>query len=230
MIIYIIILILIILIPIFLYIYRENISLPKIRNYNRNIHINLKPLLKKVVDFFNKNKITYWIFSGTLLGHIRHDKKFIPHDDDIDLVVYGENIDEKFKTMEKNNIFKSNGLRIKQDFFGYKIFFNNSNIFIDIFIYVKNGNKIEAISEYTKKIFPNEYFIEDELFPLIKDKFEGIEVNIPKEPKKYLFRYYGSDCLKNIKYDIPHYEYLNSLDRGSIIFFKYLSKLFKNKI
>jgi hypothetical protein len=123
--------------------------------------------------------------------------------------------------MEKNNIFNINDLKIDKTFFGYKIFFNNSKIFIDLFTYVKNGDKIEADNEYTKKVFPNEYFIEDELFPLLKDQFEGIEVNIPKEPTKYLFRYYGSDCLKNIKYVIPHYnEYLNLLDRTSINFFK----------
>ena len=211
-----------------MYIYRENITLPKIMNYNKNIHKKLRPLLKKVVELFNQHKITYCIFGGTLLGHIRHNKKFIPHDDDIDLVVYGKHINEKFKIMEKNNIFKNNGLRIEKAFFGYKIFFNNnSNIFIDLFIYVKNGNKIEAETEYTKKTFPNDIFIENELFPLVEDKFEGIEVNIPKEPKKYLFRSYGSDCLKIVKYDTPHYEYLNSLERTSINFFKHLSKLFK---
>lgn len=90
--------------------------MPKIINYNKTIHNNLRLLLKKVINFLEEHKITYWIFSGTLLGYVRHDKKFIHHDDDIDLVIYENNIDEIFKTMEKNNIFNINDLKIDNFF------------------------------------------------------------------------------------------------------------------
>lgn len=201
-------------------IYKEKITLPKIRNYNKSIHDKLRPLLKKVVDFFNKYNITYWIFGGTLLGYVRHDKKFIPHDDDIDLVIYGENIHQTFKNFEKNKVFEENGLRIEEHFFGYKIFDinDNSNTFIDLFVYSKFGDKLDAETEYTRNIFPTHYFIENELFPLKKDTFENVEVNIPKEPEKYLFHSYGPDCLKVVKYDFPHYDHLNFIDKISLYF------------
>ncbi|MBO4675430.1 MAG: LicD family protein [Elusimicrobiaceae bacterium] len=52
-------------------------------NEVKQIQLNI---LLEVADFCDKNKITYFLTAGTLIGALRH-KGFIPWDDDIDLVM-----------------------------------------------------------------------------------------------------------------------------------------------
>ena len=63
-------------------------------------HIKLTPLKKKELvqcmnlfnNLCNKNNLYYIISFGTLLGSVRH-KGLIPWDDDIDLIMYFDDID-----------------------------------------------------------------------------------------------------------------------------------------
>ena len=48
-------------------------------------------LLRAFVDLCERNKLTYWLQSGTLLGAVRH-KGFVPWDDDIDVAMFREDI------------------------------------------------------------------------------------------------------------------------------------------
>ena len=66
-------------------------------------------ILLAVVDFCNRNQITYSLIGGTLLGSIRHNG-YIPWDDDIDIVIPRDDY-EKLKSLIRQGMFKHDFLR-----------------------------------------------------------------------------------------------------------------------
>lgn len=52
----------------------------------KEIQTEQKKMLKKIINYFDENQLTYFICGGTLLGAIRH-QGFIPWDDDVDILM-----------------------------------------------------------------------------------------------------------------------------------------------
>lgn len=159
---------------------------------------------KKVIDFLEKYEIEYWATCGTLLGTMR-DKGMIPWDDDNDICIQRSEIE---KITLKMDILKDLGIGWSSVFFGYKFYDLNGKPsdgndynypFVDVFV-MSNLNK-HYFYESSKaiKIWPNEYYIKDELFPLKKLKYEYYEIFCPNNPTAFLDRAYKEWKIKAVK-------------------------------
>lgn len=200
--------------------YRDLYIFPKIIKICREKQAYLKLILPIIINKLNQYNITYFIVGGTLLGYKRHNKKFIPWDDDIDLVIiYTNDLDKKIQ-MISNDI--KDEFVIENIFFGYKVINKYNNSFIDLFVYYEEGEKIKSKSTKCLFLWPNDYFIYSETFPLIKDKFEDIDVYIPNNYDIYLKRQYGNYK----KWDLTHNHYCNVFENAIIYLTKFTKQTF----
>ena len=81
----------------------------------RKIQKKKLEILVDIVKFCDKNKLTYWLDSGTLLGAVRHGG-FIPWDDDIDIIM----LEEDGKKLKNN--YQSENFEITSTKEGYSNF------------------------------------------------------------------------------------------------------------
>lgn len=92
---------------------KKNLSLKEIQNEE-------KELLRKTVEYLDKNNIEYYISYGTMLGAIRH-KGFIPWDDDIDISMTRNNF-EKLIDIAKHKNTIDNDLEIQSYELGNSVY------------------------------------------------------------------------------------------------------------
>lgn len=166
----------------------------------KHIAINL---LRDTINVLNDMNINFFIISGTLLGHVRHND-FIPWDDDIDLIV-DESILDKLSDIvarygkQMNFITRDqyivktcydNGQKMEHEWSKYLL--NGINYtwpFVDLFIYRQSDDQI---------IFFNKSWDSDKFFPATQVLFNNITVNIPNIPDYFLAKNYGTDYMTTI--------------------------------
>ena len=134
---------------------------------------------------------TFYTF-GTLLGFIREQRGFIPHDVDIDIMCLFNERDYKSLSDVKEEFFpylESNGFKIVEAWnTAYHVTYKGSNRF-DIFpaLIHENGE----VTSYPARI--GRYLTVDYLVPTIDIEVSGISCPIPKNPFRFLETVYGKD-------------------------------------
>lgn len=191
-------------------------SIPEKFEYNEKqktyLHNELRNLCKKITDLFDEYNITYFIHSGTLLGSVR-EGNIISHDDDIDIAIFPSSV-EFITSTEFEKILQMNGLKIipfKNDkgIIKLKNLYSKDGIFIDIFVFRKNGNKFEYDSVVSRNIWKNGWFEENELFPLKSYQLGDLYLKGPIDPHPYLNRHFGKDWTIPKKRERNHQKEIN---------------------
>ena len=81
------------------------LALPEAKGVTRNLQLLEKDLLKALITICDAHDIPCWLYSGTLLGAVRH-KGFIPWDDDLDTCMAREDIDKLRDILKDNTEYK----------------------------------------------------------------------------------------------------------------------------
>jgi phosphorylcholine metabolism protein LicD len=158
----------------------------------------LYQIIYDIHTLLEKNNIPYFLCGGTALGAIRHGG-IIPWDDDIDIGVE-KKFEEQLYDLEGQ--LEKCGLRMINTYFGFKIFYKKikpkygqdySYPNLDIFLYHWDAKKkIYCLSEKeARNQWKKDYYLIDELYPLVKYDFGKLKVWGAYNYKPYLSRSYG---------------------------------------
>jgi lipopolysaccharide cholinephosphotransferase len=148
--------------------------------------------MDKTNKFMRKNNLQYFITCGTLLGAVRH-KGIIPYDKDVDIAMIDTEFEKLLNNKEK---LKEFGLLLNYDDYIWRIEkMDGSGMYIDVFLYKKEGDKYIYTEPKNTERWPKEYLYEHELYPLVELDFGEYKLFAPNNYKKILERYYGDDYM-----------------------------------
>lgn len=144
-----------------------------------------KENLELFTSIIEKNKITYGIFFGTLLGAIR-EKNFIKHDEDTDIYLLYE---EREKFLRLLIVFKQQGLELVRCE-GDMLSLMRKNEYIDLYFFEQKF-KFGFIK---LRVFTNEYeYAAKNLEYPIKQLFLGMKISMPANPEQVVRKIYGKN-------------------------------------
>lgn len=160
---------------------------------NEETRLEAEEILQAIINILNKNKITYFIDHGTLLGIIR-EQRVMPWDDDIDITIYKEEYEEtaqlikenlhKIKQISNKNIIVKQNI-LQNNIRDIKIIISkNKEQLYDITIKTINFKNGEALQSITKS--PDIHFLKNDIF-----KLWSLEIKVPHKPEEYLTVHYG---------------------------------------
>ena len=145
------------------YIKQFFVSIPKATGRLREIQMLGNDMLRIFDKVCKKYDVEYSICSGTLLGAIRHNS-WIPWDDDIDLLMYMEDIEKLKASLSEDDPIMIQDVNIRADskqfkparYYWVKYRGVESSMYIDIFIlyHIPDEMNLESIySQYLEKVY-----------------------------------------------------------------------------
>lgn len=167
-----------------------------------------KEALLDIAKVLNEAGIPWWADCGTCLGAYRYGG-VIPWDEDIDIAVLLPDFSDVLRALHQLDPHKY----IVQDWSSrsfphsyLKVFIRKSKTLVDVYHFSIDAStrKISYIFSLEKALlFPEWWKIRekrfkvpvsfDDVFPLKKALFDGIEVYVPRQTKTYLQRCYGEN-------------------------------------
>merc|ERR1711916_281931 len=127
-------------------------------------------------------EIPFFLTGGSLLGALRHEG-FVPHDDDIDLGCFSEDIERIRLLLPEKLACKSWGVSMweKREFAQFAFFPDTDEQVVVDFFY---RGRQEAMD-------PHSYLMAREVETLKEMPFCGVPMPVPADPVPYLTRVYG---------------------------------------
>ncbi len=147
--------------------------------------------------FFRLNKITYWTNGGTLLGQIRNGM-LIPWADCNSIALLQEDGQRCFAALKK--AAKEQGYDLWNSVHGMKLRTTKSPVSTDIYFYSVSKEVYELSNERSRKQWPKDFFLVDELVGATPLPFGPLQLNAPKNAQRYLSTLYGNDYLTVARY------------------------------
>lgn len=183
----------------------------KLTKITRQYKPYMVELLKVVKHFLNENNVIWFLEGGSALGAFRNGK-IVPHDDDIDIGIYGDEhkFIEIFKKLQKclpSNIecrlttSYCKKIEVYEPKHGkFKLDENNDyhHVSVDLLLYKEHPNNANCIqSQYFRVPYYKTELPKKIMFPPKETMLEGVLVNGPNNLLGYLklrYGYLGEDC------------------------------------
>lgn len=169
---------------------------------------NEKALLANIVQIFKENQIPFWVDCGTCIGAYRYGGA-IPWDEDIDVAVLlpeFDNVMRALNALDKSKYLVEDWSHRCRPKSYIRVYIRENRNYVDIYHFDIDPEKRQIsyilagefssfmleswkIRERKFKV-PTAY---ETVFPLKKANFDGIEVFVPNQTKKYIQERYGQD-------------------------------------
>lgn len=169
-------------------------------NRLKKAHNDLYYMLPIVQCILSKYNITYLAIDGTLLAAVRHSD-FIPWDDDMDFCIlnnreWGDNRENIKRDMREKGLIPNES---DNDFI--QVTADGFNCHIDLFPFdrkTREDGKIvwESSNKWFNSMWPNSYYYEDEIFPIVYRRIRDCNVRTPNKSVQVLKRAFGKDCIE----------------------------------
>lgn len=188
----------------------------KRRPGDENIMRAEKQALSEIGAIFNAANIPWWVDCGTCLGAYRYGG-VIPWDQDIDIAIFMddfENVCHALNQLDRKKYIVQDWSSREHPKSYLKVYIRETGTLIDVYHFkiFPEERQIQYVLSLEHHIFLPEWWkirekrftkpvSFDDVFPLKRAMFDGVEVNVPRNIKKFLQRCYGENLSPAKIYD-----------------------------